>query len=183
MPLLKLGLQRHGLLSLPVFIILNITLVLFTLVWTHTANASNIYLVRHFEKQTLAPSNPHYKDPNLTMRGVERAAKLAVLMQAQNIKTIISSPYQRALQTAMPTSEQVHVDIDIWPAKPDDALVSYLLSLNSNTLIVGHSNTIPPLISSLGGPKVVIEEQQYGDLFVLRIGANKSIEFEQLTVE
>ena len=82
---------------------------------------------------------------------------------------IYSSEYARTQQTAAPLAKQWSTDINIKTAKDPEAQVDIALAnCNQHVIIVGHSNTIPNLISLFGGVEAItIEDNQYGDLFII----------------
>ncbi|HEY2139199.1 MAG TPA: histidine phosphatase family protein [Chthoniobacterales bacterium] len=145
-----------------------IALLLFPLLLVSEAAAqSTIFLVRHAEK---APSSD--QDPDLSAAGRARAESLATVLKDCGISTIFVTEFKRTQQTAAPLAKMLHLDPAIVPAKDSAALVARLRGLTGNTLIVGHGNTIPDLIKSLGvAGQITIEENDYDNLFVLVLEA------------
>jgi broad specificity phosphatase PhoE len=63
-----------------------------------------------------------------------------------------------------------------------DAFALQLKNLNEDVVVVGHSNTTPALIALLGGPKITIEESDYGTLFILTLSeGNVELETQEVT--
>jgi broad specificity phosphatase PhoE len=130
-----------------------------------------VFLVRHFEKQSPNTQNKYTKDPELTERGQARAQTLASFLAEKNITSVFSTNYKRTLQTASPTAEHRGINITLY--NPNE-LANFALQLSvlagagkGNILVVGHSNTTPQLLKLLGGPDKVLSEDDYGDVFYL----------------
>ncbi|TFB21788.1 histidine phosphatase family protein [Filobacillus milosensis] len=64
-----------------------------------------IYLVRHCEATGQSP------DAELTAEGREQALALAEFFKDKQVNQIISSPYNRAIQSIMPTAEEKELDL------------------------------------------------------------------------
>jgi len=90
-------------------------------------------------------------------------------MEDITLGLIYSSEYTRTQQTVAPLAKQWNSDIIIKTAKDPEAQVEAALSnCNQHVVIAGHSNTIPNLISLFGVEEAItIEDNQYGDLFII----------------
>ena len=124
-----------------------------------------VYLFRHAEKQVIKGED----NPELTKAGFVRSNALAEAMTDISAGLIYSSEYARTQQTAAPLAKQWSTDINIKTAKDPEAQVDIALAnCNLHVIIVGHSNTIPNLISLFGVVEAItIEDNQYGDLFII----------------
>ncbi|RUO62087.1 SixA phosphatase family protein [Pseudidiomarina insulisalsae] len=120
-----------------------------------------VYVVRHGEK-AVAESNPP-----LNEKGQERARALAKLMAKVELQAVYSTPYRRTEQTVAPLAQAKGLNIQSYRAGEAEQLVRQLREQGENALVVGHSNTVPGLVRSLGGSSEELTEQHYGDLFVL----------------
>ena len=135
--------------------------------------AADIYLIRHFEKQAKSvsvdvPKNSRPdKGPSLTQVGLNKAESLAAFLQDKNIRFIYSTDYTRTLQSALPSSMRLDVSITLYSPKDLASFADGLKALDGNTLVLGHSNTTPQLLSLLGGPDKALGEKDYGDLFII----------------
>ena len=119
-----------------------------------------LYLVRHAEKQTDS------KNPPLTQCGKARAKQLATLLSNAEIKSVYSTSYQRTMSTAAPLAKQQHVAIKQYNPKQLEQFALHLKLQKENTLIVGHSNTIPQLTQLLSEQKITaISEKEYQNLY------------------
>lgn len=123
-----------------------------------------VYLVRHAEKST-SPA----KDPELTELGLQRAQDLAQVLGGKKIKAIYSTNTTRTRETAMPLSKKLGLAIQYYTPDTADKIVQNALKLKRNTLIVGHSNTLLPLIAALGlqASKKEIPDSEYDNLFMI----------------
>lgn len=128
--------------------------------FSSTANSYSIYLVRHAEKVN-EPINP-----TLTACGKSRAKQLASLLSQTNISTIYSTHYQRTMQTAQPLANKNKIAIKNYNPKYLEQLSLQLQQSQTNTLVVGHSNTTPRLVALLTKQTVApLSEQDYQQLY------------------
>jgi 2,3-bisphosphoglycerate-dependent phosphoglycerate mutase len=143
-----------------------LTLLLLGLFVSAAAAQSTIFVVRHAEK---APSSD--KDPNLSEAGSKRADSLAKLLKDANISTIYATEFKRTQQTGAPLAKALGIELTIVPAKDTATLSAKLRDLHGNALVVGHGNTIPDLIKTLGiADPISISENDYDNLFVVTLG-------------
>jgi phosphohistidine phosphatase SixA len=132
-----------------------------------------IFLVRHAERATSAPAAPTAMtaapdDPPLSAAGHDRAARLAVMLSAANIRYIYATEFLRTQQTAAPTAQARHLQTVSLPANNSDAIVTQVRQLKGNVLIVGHSNTVPGLLKGLGiKDDITIADSEYDNLFIV----------------
>ena len=128
-----------------------------------------VIVVRHAEK-ALLPAN----DPPLSDAGVARAKALAAALEGADVQAVISTPLVRTMETARPIAELHGLAIDTirQGASVTDhaAAVSKAVRRHAGktVLVVGHSDTVAPIIAALGGPKIAdLCSTQYSDLFIL----------------
>jgi len=76
--------------------------------------------VRHGEPERIAPGTGIRANPALTSRGTDQAQRLAEWLAFEQIDAIVSSPLQRAVDTAAPIAATCHVEIEIV-----DGLIEY----------------------------------------------------------
>lgn len=135
------------------------------------AQASLIVLVRHGEKATTGGN-----DPSLSVAGQARAEALAGTLAVAGVQHILVTEWKRTGETAAVVALQHHLKPVIVPAgkqKVSDharAVARALDSLppGSAALVVGHSNTIAPIIAALGGPELPdLADNEYSTLFVI----------------
>ena len=132
-----------------------------------------VVLVRHAEKA----ANPK-DDPPLTKAGQERARALVDALKDTRVTAIITSDAQRTRETAQPLAEAlglkpVVVGLGRAGAKAHaDAVATELRRMAGGVVVVvDHSDTIPLIITALGGPRMAeIPSKEYADFFVLTPG-------------
>ena len=121
-----------------------------------------IFFVRHAEK---ARDDP--KDPTLTKAGKHRAAVLAQLLSSAAVTHLFSSEYRRTRDTLKPLAEQTGLEVQVVPAGEGEAQAKALKDLPSGSVavVVGHSNTVPALVESVGGTMERVKDTEYGRMF------------------
>ncbi len=135
------------------------------------AQDRTVILVRHAEKA--APDG----DPRLSAAGQARATALAAALAGARVSAIITTQYQRTQATAAPTAASAGVTPEIVPtgtAVPAHAAAVaaavWRYPPGAVILVVGHSNTIPPIIAALGGPRLPdLCDPEYATLFILTL--------------
>lgn len=131
-----------------------------------------VYVVRHAERADGgAPASSMSgapADPSLSSAGEARAAKLAAMLADAGITAIYATEFKRTQETAKPLATKLHVAVSTVAASQTAALVADLKSKHANdvVLVVGHSNTMPAVIKALGGPDVIVGDNDYDGLFV-----------------
>ena len=123
-----------------------------------------VIVVRHAEKADQSA------DALLSAEGLIRAKALAELLRSTAITHVVTSEYRRSRETARPVAEMLKLAPETVPARDIPALVARLRALDSSAtaLVVGHSNTIPPILRALGWPDPPeIADGDYDDVFVL----------------
>ena len=140
--------------------------------------ATTIILARHAEKA--APTG----DPGLTLIGEQRAQDLATALAGVHLAAIITSQYRRTQLTAAPVALVAGVEPLVIPATGlvTNAAAAVAQALDalpsgSTALVVGHSNTLGPIIAALGGPQVAdLCDGEHSTLLILvRPGADRSV--------
>lgn len=123
-------------------------------------------LVRHAEKDLTIT-----QDPPLSEQGVNRAKKLAGLLESQDISALYSTPYSRTQQTLQPIAKAQGLAITSYSpsAGPPWLTELYEKHPGESIVIVGHSNTIPTLANHLlGSDKFVpFSEDEYSNLIII----------------
>lgn len=127
---------------------------------------SEIYLVRHFQKQAATAQSG--KDVELTEEGLSNAERLAQHLKTKNITSIYSTNYKRTKQSAKPTSEFLNLPVSEYDPRDLETFAMQLLGTQENHLIVGHSNTTGVLFGLLGCEAISLSEDDYGDIMLLK---------------
>ena len=129
-----------------------------------------VFVVRHAEKTA-------DQQQWLTEAGRARAQRLAAMLKDSGIAAIYSTDTERTRGTVQPLAEALRLKIELYDTgasmsgKVDaHAFVAALRKTHPNdvVLVVGHSNTIPNLLETLGcREKVMLGDNEYDNLFVV----------------
>ncbi len=140
---------------------------------TQAQLTSKIWIVRHAEKQSNDPKNPN---PLLTIEGEKRAADLSKYLKNEKIDYIFSTDYLRTKQTALPTAKQKKLETIIYNDKSSEDLIQKIknIPIGKNSLIIGHSNTVLPILEMLGATINVktLKDNDYDFIFELTVRGN-----------
>jgi phosphohistidine phosphatase SixA len=137
-----------------------------------SAQPATVILVRHAEKASATES-----DPVLSVEGAQRAKDLAVALADAGVGSVITTHLQRTKLTAAGVLEAAKLTpIVVRAGGPthaaDVAAAVRARPAGEVVLVVGHSNTVGPIITALGGPKMGdICDSQYSNLYVLQMSA------------
>lgn len=128
-------------------------------------------VVRHAEKAA-----DDARDPSLSEAGEARAAALAGLLRDRDVVAAYATGFRRTRDTAAPTAAAHAVAITPYDAaEPAEAFAVRLRREHASggtVLVVGHSNTVPGIVSALCACEVApIDESDYGNLYEVRIDA------------
>ncbi len=130
---------------------------------------TTIYLVRHAEKDTV--NNP--KDPALTAVGEVRALALRKELAPRKPEVLFTTDTKRTRATLAPLAAAMGLEPQVYSGRETTALAQRLRRefMGKTVVVVGHSNTLIPLIESLGGTSPVeqIGDDEYDYLFTVRI--------------
>ncbi len=122
---------------------------------------TQVLLVRHADRQGQSDA--------LSAVGLTRAQELAFLLEDAGIRAIYTSEAARTQQTAAPLARRLGLTPVVVNASDVAGLVN-TIRLNragQKVLIVGHSNTLPQIITALGGPAITIDSNEYDTLYLL----------------
>ena len=123
-----------------------------------------VYLIRHAE-QVL-----DVEDPPLTNAGLRRAKAWAGILRDAGIRVIYITKKRRTKQTGKPIAEALNIPLKTMPRRDVAGLVDRVRTEHAGdaVLIIGHSGTIPRLLSELGYSKdVLIKKSDYDSLFIV----------------
>jgi broad specificity phosphatase PhoE len=153
-------------LLLPVAVIA-VAMVMAVWLWEMRA-ATIVIVVRNAEIETGADP-----DPNLSLQGRERAARLArVLAKLQidrGVDAIFASESRRTQQTVAPLAEALSLPVNVVPAAGWSSFPDRLLhdQRGKVVLVVGHADALPAFIEEIGGDAVSVSDNDYDALFAL----------------
>lgn len=146
--------------SLALLILLSATMA----VAQASETAGTIFLVRHAEKVSDAP------DALLSKTGEQRAACLAQTLRDAHIAAIYVTQVKRTQQTAEPLAKKQGIEPTIVNGDDTAALAADIKKdiTTKNVLVVGHSDTLPKVLSQIGiSNPPAIGAHDYDLLFVL----------------
>lgn len=133
------------------------------------AAVTTVYLVRHAEKDSASGS----ADPTLSAIGRQRALALRQLLVKRHPAALFTTNTARTRSTLAPLAEATKLEPQVYDPKETTALAVRIRReyAGKSVVVVGHSNTLLPLIESLGGtpPVEEIGDNEYDYLFTVRI--------------
>lgn len=140
------------------------TFFLAGLFFLSSCSVSKLYFVRHAEKSLEVKI-----DPPLTSEGEQRAEELARLLGNKKISSIYSTETKRTLQTGKPLAEKLGISIQPYAMDTMPKFLFRVLNQGQNTLIIGHSNTLIPMLEELElNPSLKeISDQEYDNLYIV----------------
>lgn len=141
------------------------------------AAQQTVFVVRHAERADTAAGGSAMmaSDPDLSEAGRARAQALAQMLRDAKITAIYTTQYKRTQQTAEPLAKALGIQPTVVPAAEMAALVEKLKA-GGNALVVGHSNTVGPVISQLGVTGTVeVPDEEYDNLFVVFRGEKPAL--------
>lgn len=123
-----------------------------------------IYIIRHAEKELSGT------DPALTETGRKRAAAWAEMFRPSELNIILTSDAKRTRETGGIIARSLGIPHKEFPIEDVAGLID-LIEFDheqDNVLIVGHTETIPQILSNLGSfEDVEIGQSDFANLFVL----------------
>ena len=158
------------------------TIVIFLLaisfIFSSCQQKNYIYIVRHAEKST-EPSGDVY----LSQQGRNRAHDLKKRLMHKRIAYIFSTKTNRTRETAQPLSDEIGIPINFYKNDGIGLLAKRCIALKQNILIVGHSNTLLPIIDSfhVTHAKRVVDDSEYNNLFIILLKKGKVVSCKEST--
>lgn len=128
-------------------------------------STATYYIVRHADRANETDTT------SLSAVGLARANHLAQLLGPVRLDSIYATPYTRTRQTALPTAREKSLPVTQYPTQPLANLTKRLLTFKGQSaLVVGHSNTVLPLVVSLGATPTIkaINHADYQYLFIVQ---------------
>jgi phosphohistidine phosphatase SixA len=131
---------------------------------------TTILLVRHAERAD-SGSGGMSSDPSLSAAGRARALRLAEVLKDTKLTAVFATEFKRTQQTAAPTAKAQHLTLTTMPADQTATLVNKLKAATGTVLVVGHSNSVPEVMTALGvTPPVTIADGEFDNLFIVITG-------------
>jgi broad specificity phosphatase PhoE len=150
-------------------------------------NPHSVVLVRHAEKVT---DDPKDRDPELTPKGRERAARLSTLLGKQAISRLVATEYKRTQHTLAPLSERIGRPVEVRAAGQTKDLVRELRDAppGSTIVVATHSNVLPMIVTELGGAPLrnvgadgALPDDDYSRVLVLSAGCSADASVVELS--
>lgn len=138
-----------------------------------------VILIRHAEKKI----EPENKDPDLSPAGLARAEELVRMFSNTGITAIYATQFKRTQQTVKPLADKLGLPVTQVDAKKTPELVKQIRARNAGQVvfIAGHNNSVPEIITALGGPQLpIIPETEYDNLYILTVQADGSAKLLKL---
>jgi broad specificity phosphatase PhoE len=145
------------------------------------STVATIILVRHAERDTIliGPDHP------LRATGVLRAQELVHTLGGSGISTIYVTPWLRNRQTALPLATAIGESLTVVDEVAETVRRLRTRHFGETVLVVGHSDTVPPIVTALTGRPfptpgriaydgmwvVTLARDGRASLFTLRYGA------------
>jgi broad specificity phosphatase PhoE len=137
--------------------------------WAARASAQEVvFVVRHAERLDDSSDSP------LSADGKARATRLAEHLRNARITAIFATQFVRTADTAKPLADRLGLQLQRVPAAQTTVLLARLRALGpkARVLVVGHSDTVPTILTQLGSKDAVtIAPDEYDNLFVVLPGA------------
>ena len=140
------------------------------------AAPATIIVVRHAEKVDDS------RDPVLSEAGAKRAEALAEMLEHAGLDAVYASQYQRTRLTAMPAARAAGIPVRIEPIEGDVAEWAHGFAATlardhagQTVLVLGHSNTVPPLVAALCHCEVApLADSDYDRIYILSMAEQAS---------
>lgn len=123
------------------------------------------YVVRHAERKDNSSDSP------LSAEGFERANVLKDSLANKGINLILASNYIRTQQTVKPLADDLKKPVVIYDANHTDSLLNALKQMKGkHVVVVGHSDTVPEIVTSLSGETVAsITHTDFDNLYIIKV--------------
>jgi phosphohistidine phosphatase SixA len=129
-----------------------------------------LFLLRHADYDLPRDGNVPDSTP-INAAGRARAESLARVVGKAGVTAIFTSEALRTQQTVIPLATQLGLRPSHIPALQQEELLQRVLSAETGAvvLVVGHSNTVPSIITALGAPFSGPSIQGHDDLFIVTV--------------
>lgn len=124
------------------------------------APRASIVVVRHAEKEA-------GEDPGLTTVGLSRARALSRLMGARRTAAVYATTARRAQETAGPTAVAAALSVISYADVSQLVAELHQVQDGRQVLVVGHSNTVGPIIQGLGVAAPIDIGEEFDNFFVI----------------
>lgn len=133
--------------------------------------STTVIVVRHAERAA-QPAN----DPVLTLAGTARAEALLDAVRGAGITHVLVTDLQRTRLTAEPVAQALGLTPAVVSARAPNHVQAVADSIRARAggviLVVGHSNTVPGIVTALGGTAPAICDDEYDNFYVVTLPAS-----------
>ena len=132
------------------------------------AQETTVIIVRHAERAA-EPKG----DPVLTAVGTARAEALLEAVRGAGVTHVLVTTLQRTALTAAPTAAALGLTPVAVNVRSPNHVAEVVDSIRARAggvvLVVGHSNTVPAIVTALGGQAPEICDEEYDNLYVVTL--------------
>jgi broad specificity phosphatase PhoE len=142
--------------------------VVFAWFTTFRRPLTTVIVIRHAEKII----DPNNADPDLSPAGQARAQELVRMFGDAGINAIYATQYKRTQQSVKPLADKLGLPVNQVNSKNTADLVAQIRSQNSGQVVfvAGHNNSVPEIITALGGPTFpIIPDTEYDNLYIVTV--------------
>jgi broad specificity phosphatase PhoE/8-oxo-dGTP pyrophosphatase MutT (NUDIX family) len=145
------------------------------------SQTGTLYLLRHATAGERAKWQGHDENRSLTKKGWRQSEAIAASLAEAGIERILSSPYERCVQTVKPLAKVVGAPIETTPllAEEPDLDATYALVdglVGANAVISSHGDVIPALVNRMMWAGLSLESRFYcskGSIWVVEVENGK----------
>ncbi len=140
-----------------------------------TIRQPTVIVVRHAEKASQTD-----RDPTLSAAGFLRAEALDSVLAHGKVTAVIVTPFRRTVETAALVATRYLLTPIVIPVEGGVSAHAYAVAraargFDGVVLVVGHSNTVLPIVRALGGPTLPdLCDSSYAQFFAVSIAADGS---------
>jgi 8-oxo-dGTP diphosphatase len=145
------------------------------------AQTGNLYLIRHTTAGERSRWKGRDEDRSLTKKGWREADAIAGYLAGAGIERIVSSPFERCVQSVKPLAKLIKAPVEISPLlgeEPDiDAAYALVDGLvGTNAVVCSHGDVIPALINRMMWAGLTLDSRFYcskGSIWVVGVEEGK----------
>ena len=145
------------------------------------AQTGNLYLFRHTTAGERSRWKGRDEDRSLTKKGWREADAIASSLADAGIERILSSPYERCVQSVKPLAKLIKAPVEISPllAEEPDIDAAYALIdglIGTNAVICSHGDVIPAIINRMMWAGLTLDSRFYcskGSIWVVGVEEGK----------
>jgi 8-oxo-(d)GTP phosphatase len=145
------------------------------------AQTGNLYLFRHTTAGERSRWKGRDEDRSLTKKGWREADAIASSLADAGIERVLSSPYERCVQSVKPLAKLIKAPVEISPllAEEPDIDAAYALIdglIGTNAVVCSHGDVIPAIINRMMWAGLTLDSRFYcskGSIWVVGVEEGK----------